>query len=25
VGWLEGYRGYWQRSLDNLKRYLEET
>jgi DNA-binding transcriptional ArsR family regulator len=25
VGWLEGYRGYWQRNLDNLKRYLEET
>ncbi len=25
AGWVEGYRGFWQRSLDSLKRYLEET
>jgi DNA-binding transcriptional ArsR family regulator len=24
IGWLEGYRSFWQRSLDNLKRILEE-
>ncbi len=24
AGWLEGYRSFWQRSLTNLKRYLEE-
>jgi DNA-binding transcriptional ArsR family regulator len=24
MGWLEGYRYFWQRNLDNLKRYLEE-
>ena len=22
--WIEGYRTFWQTSLDNLKRYLEE-
>lgn len=25
AGWLEGYRGFWQGSLDRLKRYLEDT
>jgi DNA-binding transcriptional ArsR family regulator len=25
LGWLEGYRSFWQRNLDHLKRYLEET
>ena len=25
AAWLEGYRGFWQRNLDSLKRYLEET
>jgi DNA-binding transcriptional ArsR family regulator len=25
AAWLEGYRGMWQRNLDNLKRYLEDT
>jgi len=25
VGWIEGYRAFWQMKLDNLKRYLEET
>jgi DNA-binding transcriptional ArsR family regulator len=25
AGWLEGYREFWQRSLGNLKRHLEET
>jgi DNA-binding transcriptional ArsR family regulator len=25
AGWIEGYRGMWQRSLESLKRYLEET
>ncbi|WP_437625537.1 ArsR/SmtB family transcription factor [Sorangium sp. So ce1151] len=25
AGWLEGYRSFWQRNLDSLKRYLEET
>jgi DNA-binding transcriptional ArsR family regulator len=25
AGWLEGYRSFWQSSLDRLKRYLEET
>ena len=25
VGWLEGYRSFWQRSLDRLKRHLEAT
>src|SRR5262249_36309799 len=24
VGWIEGYRAFWQMKLDNLKRYLEE-
>lgn len=24
IGWLEGYRMFWQTSLDNLKRLLEE-
>ena len=24
IGWLEGYRSFWQKSLDNLKRLLEE-
>src|SRR5689334_4098941 len=24
IGWLEGYRMFWQKSLDNLKRLLEE-
>lgn len=23
AGWLEGYRGFWQESLDQLKRHLE--
>jgi DNA-binding transcriptional ArsR family regulator len=23
AGWLEGYRGFWQQSLDRLKRHLE--
>jgi DNA-binding transcriptional ArsR family regulator len=25
AGWLEGYRSFWQRNLDSLKRYLEDT
>jgi DNA-binding transcriptional ArsR family regulator len=25
VGWVEGYRSFWQRNLTDLKRYLEET
>lgn len=25
VGWIEGYRAFWQINLDSLKRYLEET
>jgi hypothetical protein len=25
VGWLEGYRAFWQSSLDQLKRNLEGT
>ena len=25
VGWVEGYRSFWQTSLNELKRYLEET
>ncbi len=25
AGWIEGYRTFWLASLDNLKRYLEET
>jgi len=25
AGWLEGYRSFWQRSLTNLKRHLEDT
>jgi DNA-binding transcriptional ArsR family regulator len=25
AGWIEGYRSFWQRNLDSLKRYLEET
>jgi DNA-binding transcriptional ArsR family regulator len=25
AGWLEGYRSFWQRSLNNLKRNLEVT
>jgi DNA-binding transcriptional ArsR family regulator len=24
LGWVEGYRAFWQSSLDNLKRYLEQ-
>jgi DNA-binding transcriptional ArsR family regulator len=24
AGWLEGYRSFWQISLDNLKHYLEK-
>jgi DNA-binding transcriptional ArsR family regulator len=24
AGWLEGYRSFWQSSLDQLKRHLEE-
>jgi DNA-binding transcriptional ArsR family regulator len=24
AGWVEGYRGFWQRNLTNLKRYLED-
>jgi DNA-binding transcriptional ArsR family regulator len=24
AGWLEGYRAFWQTSLDNLKRLLEK-
>lgn len=24
AGWLEGYRSFWQSSLDHLKRHLEE-
>jgi DNA-binding transcriptional ArsR family regulator len=24
AGWIEGYRSFWQRSLHNLKDYLEE-
>jgi DNA-binding transcriptional ArsR family regulator len=24
MGWLEGYRYFWQRSLDNLRRHLEK-
>lgn len=24
AGWIEGYRGFWQTSFGNLKRYLEE-
>jgi len=24
AGWIEGYRAFWQVSLTNLKRYLEE-
>lgn len=24
AGWIEGYRGFWQRNLTSLKRYLEE-
>jgi len=24
AGWLEGYRAFWQSSLDRLKRHLEE-
>jgi len=24
IGWLEGYRSFWHRSLDNLERVLEE-
>jgi DNA-binding transcriptional ArsR family regulator len=23
AGWIEGYRAFWQSSLDSLKRYLE--
>ena len=23
AGWIEGYRAFWQHSLDNLKKYLE--
>ena len=23
AGWIEGYRGFWQSSFTNLKRYLE--
>ena len=25
AGWVEGYRAGWQRNLNNLKRYLEDT
>lgn len=25
AGWIEGYRGMWQRNLESLKRYLEDT
>jgi DNA-binding transcriptional ArsR family regulator len=25
AAWLEGYRGFWQRNLESLKRHLEET
>ena len=25
AGWLEGYRGFWQQTLDRLKRHLEDT
>jgi DNA-binding transcriptional ArsR family regulator len=25
AGWLEGYRAFWQRNLDALKRHLEDT
>jgi DNA-binding transcriptional ArsR family regulator len=25
AGWIEGYRSSWQRNLNNLKRYLEDT
>lgn len=25
AGWVEGYRSFWQHSLGNLKRYLEDT
>jgi DNA-binding transcriptional ArsR family regulator len=25
IGWLEGYRSFWQVSLDSLKRHLEDT
>jgi DNA-binding transcriptional ArsR family regulator len=25
VGWVEGYRSFWQHNLTELKRYLEET
>lgn len=25
MAWLEGYRASWQRNLDSLKRYLEDT
>jgi DNA-binding transcriptional ArsR family regulator len=25
MGWLEGYRSFWQRNLDNLKRHLERS
>jgi DNA-binding transcriptional ArsR family regulator len=25
AGWVEGYRAFWQMSLTNLKRYLEDT
>jgi DNA-binding transcriptional ArsR family regulator len=25
AGWIEGYRAFWQVSLDRLKRYLEGT
>jgi DNA-binding transcriptional ArsR family regulator len=24
LGWIEGYRGFWQVSLTNLKRYVED-
>ena len=24
AGWIEGYRSFWQISLDNLKQYLEK-
>lgn len=25
LGWVEGYRAFWQQNLSSLKRYLEET
>jgi DNA-binding transcriptional ArsR family regulator len=25
AGWVEGYRSFWERHLNQLKRYLEDT